>query len=97
MRAKGLGAHVIVTEVDPLRALEAHMDGFEVMAMEKAAPLGDIFVTTTGDIHVIRKEHFKKMKDGAIVANSGHFNVEIDINALEKLSKGEKEIQRVYR
>ncbi|MBA4390710.1 MAG: adenosylhomocysteinase [Syntrophus sp. (in: bacteria)] len=90
MRAKGLGAHVIVTEVDPLRALEAHMDGFEVMAMEKAAPLGDIFVTTTGDIHVIRKEHFKKMKDGAIVANSGHFNVEIDINALEKLSKGKR-------
>lgn len=90
MRAKGLGAHVIVTEVDPLRALEAHMDGFEVMAMEKAAPLGDIFVTTTGDIHVIRKEHFKKMKDGAIVANSGHFNVEIDIDALEKLSKGKR-------
>ncbi len=90
MRAKGLGAHVIVTEVDPLRALEAHMDGFEVMAMEKAAPLGDIFVTTTGDIHVIRKEHFKKMKDGAIVANSGHFNVEIDIDALEKMSKGKR-------
>ena len=90
MRAKGLGAHVIVTEVDPLRALEAHMDGFEVMAMEKAAPLGDIFVTTTGDIHVIRKEHFKKMKDGAIVANSGHFNVEIDIEALEKMKKSKR-------
>jgi adenosylhomocysteinase len=90
MRAKGLGAHVIVTEVDPLRALEAHMDGFEVMEMEKAAPLGDIFVTTTGDIHVIRKEHFKKMKDGAIVANSGHFNVEIDIEALEKMKKSKR-------
>jgi adenosylhomocysteinase len=90
MRAKGLGAHVIVTEVDPLRALEAHMDGFEVMAMEKAAPLGDIFVTTTGDIHVIRKEHFMKMKDGAIVANSGHFNVEIDIEALEKMKKSKR-------
>jgi adenosylhomocysteinase len=90
MRAKGLGAHVIVTEVDPLRALEAHMDGFEVMEMEKAAPLGDIFVTTTGDIHVIRKEHFMKMKDGAIVANSGHFNVEIDIEALEKMKKSKR-------
>jgi adenosylhomocysteinase len=90
MRAKGLGAHVIVTEVDPLRALEAHMDGFEVMAMEKAASLGDIFVTTTGDIHVIRKEHFMKMKDGAIIANSGHFNVEIDIEALEKMKKSKR-------
>jgi len=90
MRAKGLGAHVIVTEVDPLRALEAHMDGFEVMEMDKAARLGDIFVTTTGDIHVIRKEHFKKMKDGAIVANSGHFNVEIDIDALEKMKKSKR-------
>lgn len=90
MRAKGLGAHVIVTEVDPLRALEAHMDGFEVMEMEKAAPIGDIFVTTTGDIHVIREEHFKKMKDGAVVANSGHFNVEIDIDALEKMKKSKR-------
>jgi len=94
MRAKGLGAHVIVTEVDPLRALEAHMDGFEVMEMEKAAPLGDIFVTTTGDIHVIRKEHFTKMKDGAIVANSGHFNVEIDIEALEKMSRGKRRFRQ---
>ncbi len=90
MRAKGLGAHVIVTEVDPLRALEAHMDGFEVMEMEKAAPIGDIFVTTTGDIHVIRGEHFRKMKDGAVVANSGHFNVEIDIDALEKMKKSKR-------
>ena len=90
MRAKGLGAHVVVTEVDPLRALEAHMDGFEVMKMEDAASIGDIFVTTTGDIHVIRKEHFKKMKDGAIVANSGHFNVEIDIDALEQMKKSKR-------
>jgi len=84
MRAKGMGARVIVTEVDPLRALEAAMDGYHVMPMEDAARLGDFFCTTTGDISVIRKEHFDKMKDGAIVANSGHFNVEIDISALEK-------------
>lgn len=93
MRAKGLGAHVIVTEVDPLRALEAHMDGFEVMEMEKAAAIGDIFATTTGDIHVIREEHFKKMKDGAIVCNSGHFNVEIEIEALEKMKKAKRRIR----
>ncbi len=93
MRAKGLGAHVIVTEVDPLRALEAHMDGFEVMEMEKAAAIGDIFATTTGDIHVIREEHFKKMKDGAIVCNSGHFNVEIEIEALEKMKKSKRRIR----
>lgn len=84
MRAKGMGARVIVTEVDPLRALEAAMDGYHVMPMEEAAPLGDFFCTVTGDINVIRKEHFDKMKDGVIVCNSGHFNVEIDINALEK-------------
>ncbi len=93
MRAKGLGAHVIVAEVDPLRALEAHMDGYEVMEMEKAAAIGDIFVTTTGDIHVIRQEHFKKMKDGAIVCNSGHFNVEIEIEALEKMKKAKRRIR----
>ncbi len=93
MRAKGLGAHMIVTEVDPLRALEAHMDGYEVMSMEKAAPLGDVFVTTTGDINVIRQEHFKKMKDGAVVANSGHFNVEIDINALEAMKTKKRKIR----
>jgi len=87
MRAKGLGADVIVTEVDPLKGLEAVMDGFRVMPMEKAVPLGDFFVTVTGNIHVIRGEHFAKMKDGAIVANSGHFNVELDIPALEKQSK----------
>lgn len=92
-RAKGLGAHVIVTEVDPLRALEAHMDGFEVMDMAHAAPQGDIFVTTTGDIHVLRKEHFEKMKDGAIIANSGHFNVEIDIGALESMKTKKRRIR----
>jgi adenosylhomocysteinase len=86
MRAKGLGAHVIVTEVNPLRALEAVMDGFEVMPMEQAAAEGDVFITATGDKHVIREEHFKAMKDGAIVANTGHFNVEIEIPALQRLA-----------
>jgi adenosylhomocysteinase len=85
MRAKGMGAHVIVTEVNPIRALEAHLDGYEVMEMKKAARIGDVFITTTGDINVIRKEHFELMKDGAIVGNSGHFNVEIDIGALEEM------------
>jgi adenosylhomocysteinase len=84
MRAKGLGAHVIVTEVDPLRALEAVMDGFEVLPMDEAAAEGDIFITATGDKHVIRGEHFDRMKDGAVVCNTGHFNVEIDIPALEE-------------
>ena len=93
MRAKGLGAKVIVTEVNPLCALEANMDGFEVMPMREAAKIGDIFVTVTGDIGVIRKEHFMLMKNGAIVSNSGHFNVEIDIPALEKLSKRKKQIR----
>jgi len=87
MRAKGMGADVIVTEVDPLKGLEAVMDGFRVMPMSQAAPIGDFFVTVTGNIHVIRGEHFAKMKDGAIVCNSGHFNVELDIPALEKQSK----------
>jgi adenosylhomocysteinase len=90
MRAKGMGADVIVTEVDPLKGLEAVMDGFRVMPMELAAPVGDFFVTVTGNIHVIRGEHFARMKDGAIVCNSGHFNVELDIPALEKLSKKRK-------
>jgi adenosylhomocysteinase len=85
-RAKGMGANVIITEVDPIKALEAAMDGFRVMKMIDAAPIGDLFCTLTGDIHVIRKEHFEKMKDGAIVANSGHFNVEIDIPALEEMA-----------
>ena len=86
MRAKGMSANVIICEVDPLKALEATMDGFLVMPFAKAAKIGDIFVTVTGDISVIRKEHFLLMKDGAIICNSGHFNVEIDIPALKKLS-----------
>jgi adenosylhomocysteinase len=95
-RARGMGALVIVTEVDPLKALEAVMDGFQVMAMEKAAPIGDIFCTLTGDINVVDRHHFELMKDGAIVANSGHFNVEINIPALEKLSKGEPKLVRPF-
>jgi isochorismate synthase len=91
MRAKGLGANVIVTEVDPLPALEAVMDGFRVMPMLEAAPIGDIFCTLTGDINVIDKHHFEAMKDGAIVANSGHFNVEINIPALEEMAAGHYE------
>lgn len=90
-KARGMGARTIVTEVDPLKALEAVMDGFEVMALKDAAPIGDVFVTVTGNTSVIRKEHFAVMKDGAIVANSGHFNVEIDIEALKKLSKKVRE------
>jgi adenosylhomocysteinase len=93
MRAKGMGANVIITEVDPLKALEAIMDGYRVMPMAEAAPLGDIFCTLTGDIGVIRKEHFLKMKDGAILANSGHFNVEIDLEGLEKISAGKRTIR----
>lgn len=93
MRAAGAGANVIVTEVDPLRALEAVMDGYRVLPMSEAAPLGDFFVTLTGDIKVIRREHFLKMKDGAIVANSGHFNVELDIPALERLAKRKRRIR----
>jgi adenosylhomocysteinase len=88
MRAKGLGAHVVVTEVDPLKALEAVMDGFEAMPMIEAAPKGDIFITATGDIKVIDTPHFERMKDGALVCNSGHFNVEINIPALEALAQG---------
>jgi adenosylhomocysteinase len=86
-RARGLGAHVVVTEIEPIRALEATMDGFAVMPMADAAKIGDIFCTVTGNKEVIRKEHFLAMKDGAIVANSGHFNVEIDLEALAALSK----------
>lgn len=86
MRAEGLGGNVIVTEVDPLRALEAVMDGFRVMPMAEAAPQGDIFITSTGDINVIDVRHFEVMKDGAIVANSGHFNVEINIPGLEAMA-----------
>jgi len=93
MRAHGMGANVIITEVDPLKALEAVMDGYRVMPMAEAARVGDIFVSVTGDKHVFRKEHFQKMKDGAILANSGHFNVEIDIPALESLSKRKRRIR----
>ena len=93
MRAKGLGADVIVTEVDSVKALEAVMDGFRVLPMEEAAKIGDFFVTVTGNLKVIRGEHFASMKDGAIVANSGHFNVELDIPALEKLSQKRRTVR----
>jgi adenosylhomocysteinase len=86
LRARGLGAHVIVTEVDPLRALEAAMDGFEVLPMERAAEVGDVFCTATGDKSVIDARHFERMKDGAVLANTGHFNVEINIGALRSLA-----------
>jgi len=93
MRAKGAGAKVVICEVDPLRALEAVMDGFEVMPLEAAAPIGDVFVTVTGDKTVITRRHFVRMKDGAIVANSGHFNVEIDIPALASLARRKRKIR----
>ncbi len=93
MRAKGMGAKVIVCETDPLKGLEATMDGYQVMALVKAAEVGDVFVTVTGDKNVIDKAHFEKMKDGAIVANSGHFNVEIDIPALEKMARSKRRIR----
>lgn len=93
LRARGMGARVIVTEVDPLKALEAVMDGFEVMPMEEAAERGDFFCTVTGDMAVIRKEHFLRMKDGAIVANSGHFNVEIDLEGLAEISREKRRIR----
>ncbi len=92
-RAKGMGANVIVTEIDPLRAIEAVMDGFRVMPMKEAARIGDIFVTVTGDCNVLRAEHYKAMKDGVIICNSGHFNVEIDIPALEKMSRKKRKIR----
>ena len=86
-RARGMGAKVIVTEVDPVRALEAAMDGFEVMTMKEASKIGDLFITLTGDMHVIAEEHLKAMKDGAVICNSGHFDIEIDLKALKKLAK----------
>jgi adenosylhomocysteinase len=95
-RARGLGANVIVTEIDPLKALEAVMDGYRVMTMEDAAPIGDIFCTLTGNIDVLRSEHFTAMKDGAVISNSGHFNVEIDIPALEKLAGGKSREVRPF-
>ncbi len=93
MRAKGMGANVIVTEVNPLRALEATMDGYRVMSMKQAAEVGDIFVTVTGDINVIERSHFTRMKDGAIICNSGHFNVEIALKELKKMAKRTRKIR----
>jgi adenosylhomocysteinase len=95
-RARGMGARVIVTEIDPIRALEATMDGFEVTTMAQAAPIGDVFCTLTGDIHVITPEHFKRMKHGALVCNSGHFNVEIDLDGLGKMAKEVKRGVRAF-
>jgi adenosylhomocysteinase len=95
MRAKGMGSHIIVTEVDPLKALEAVMDGYQVMPMNEAAKIGDIFITVTGDINVIDQAHFPMMKDGAILANSGHFNVEINLAALAQMAK-KRRIVRTY-
>jgi adenosylhomocysteinase len=92
-RAKGMGAHVIICEVDPLKALEAVMDGYQVMPIKEAAKVGDLFITVTGDTKAISGEHFRLMKDGAIVCNSGHFNVEIDIPALEKMAKSKRRIR----
>jgi len=93
MRARGMGANVIITEVNPVKALEAAMDGFSVMSLIEASTIGDIFVTATGDVSVIRKEHLQKMNDGAILANSGHFNVEINIKDLEELAVSKKTIR----
>ena len=93
MRAHGLGANVIVTEIDPVRAIEAAMDGFKVMTMEKAAAVGDLFVTVTGNKHVIRSEHFDLMKDGAMVCNSGHFDIEIDLKSLAEKATEVKEVR----
>ncbi|HEV8124066.1 MAG TPA: adenosylhomocysteinase, partial [Gemmatimonadales bacterium] len=94
-RARGAGAHVIVTEVNPLVALEARMDGFEVRTMAEASPLGDLFITLTGNIHVVRPEHFGAMKDGAIVANSGHFNVELDLDGLARIASERRMVRNM--
>ncbi len=96
MRAKGMGANVIVTEVDALKALEAVMDGFRVMPMVEAAPIGDVFVTSTGDINVVDGYHFEVIKDGAIVCNSGHFNVELNLDALTEMAVGEPRLMRPF-
>lgn len=93
MRAKGLGARVIVTEVDAIKSLEAIMDGFNVMPMKDAAQIGDIFVTVTGNTSVIREEHFKVMKDGAILSNAGHFNIEVSVNDLERIAESKREVR----
>lgn len=93
LRARGMGANVIVTEIDPVRAIEASMDGFRVLPMALAAPQGDLFITVTGNKHVIRKEHFEVMKDGAIVCNSGHFDIEIDLKSLKEMASEVKEVR----
>ncbi|MBI4056010.1 MAG: adenosylhomocysteinase [Elusimicrobia bacterium] len=93
LRAKGLGARVIVTEINPIKALEAAMDGYWVLPMNEAAQHGDLFITVTGDVAVLDKDHFSKMKDGAILSNSGHFNVEINLEALKKLSKSTRKVR----
>jgi adenosylhomocysteinase len=93
MRARGLGAKVIVTEVEPVRALEATMDGFQVMSLAEATPIGDIFITLTGDTSVLDRHHFQAMKDGAILANSGHFNVELNIKAMEEMSETKRRVR----
>jgi len=95
MRARGAGAHVVVTEIDPLPALEARMDGFQVMPMTDAARIGDLFVTLTGNLHVIRPEHFQTMKDGAIVCNSGHFNVELDLDGLGRIASERRMVRHM--
>ena len=93
MRAVGLGANVIVTEIDPIRALEARMDGYRVMPMTEAAAIGEIFVTTTGNVDILTREHFKVMKDGAILANAGHFNVEINLDELKDMATSIKKVR----
>jgi adenosylhomocysteinase len=97
MRAHGMGANVIITEVDPLRALEAVMDGYRVMPIAEAALIGDIFCTVTGDINVIREEHFKKMKDGVIICNSGHFNVELELARRDKKGRLVGGLQKIAK
>jgi len=96
-RAKGHGADVIVVEVEPIRALEAAMDGFRVLPLAEAAPQGDLFITVTGNKHVLRGEHFKLMRDGAVIANSGHFNVEIDLETLARMARGQREVRPMVR
>jgi adenosylhomocysteinase len=93
LRARGMGANVVVTEVDPVRAIEAAMDGFRVMPMEAAATYGDLFITVTGNKHIIRGEHFERMKDGAIVCNSGHFDIEIDLKTLKTMASEVKQVR----
>ncbi len=93
MRARGMGAYVVVTEIDPIRALEAVMDGFQVMSIEAASSIGDVFITVTGNIHTIDQVHMENMRDGAIVANSGHFNVEINLDALERIALGKRSVR----